>query len=136
MGLRHTVGVEKVVAATAKVVAWAGEAKVAAIEQQAMKGTGGSNAQLRQLIGRARRTVLDAWPLCIGASNSGRLLTACVHCEAALSCAHSRYAALLTMNNSLASVALAAVLNRWMVLAATMLGGVLIGTQNPETSLD
>ncbi|KAJ2909465.1 hypothetical protein GGI21_001855, partial [Coemansia aciculifera] len=76
MGLRHTVGVEKAVAVTAEVIARAVEAEVAAIEQQAMKGTGGSNAQLLQLIGRARRTVLDAWPLCIGASSSGPLLAA------------------------------------------------------------
>ncbi|KAJ2891417.1 hypothetical protein IWW38_003631, partial [Coemansia aciculifera] len=108
-------------AAAAEVVARAVEAEVAAIEQQTMRGTGGSNAQLLRRIGRARRTVLDAWRLCVGAGGSGRLLTACVHCEAVLSRAHSHCAGQLAVNKSLALVALAVVSNRWMVLAAIML---------------
>ncbi|KAJ2909693.1 hypothetical protein GGI21_001627 [Coemansia aciculifera] len=114
-------------AAAAEAVARAVEAEVAAIEQQTMHETGGTSAQLLRRIGGARRTVLGAWRLCMGGGGggggggSGRLLAACVHCEAALSRAHSQCAAQLAVNQSQASAAWTAISNRWMVLATILL---------------
>ncbi|KAJ2835507.1 hypothetical protein FBU31_001606 [Coemansia sp. 'formosensis'] len=95
------------------------EAEVRLIEQ-------GGGADMLGRMGAARRAVLCAWRALqrqrtLGGARVAGLLAACAHCEVGLARAHAQYAAGAAVAQARATMRLARVSNRWLLVAAVLL---------------